>query len=261
MIAPRWPSIRSSLIIRATVEDLADSMSIMDQLLRTTSEHTSTCNRLWCRRATILAALALTTAIAPAAAEPPKHCELGRVVDVGGSAGIVASEHEDLCLIKYKDGQTQQWIPMKDLTEQPSARDETSAGAPAGVTVQRPNVYNRLVYRADALGHIVLTAKVNGAPVHFLVDTGATLVSLSPQDAAAVGLKRSDLTFDKTVQTGNGPVHAALAQLREIRIEQLEIDHVPAAVIDSLKQSVLGMSFLSRLKGFELRDGALTMNW
>lgn len=119
----------------------------------------------------------------------------------------------------------------------------------------------RLVYRADALGHIVLTASVNGAPVRFLVDTGATLVSLTTEDASAAGLAHSELTFDQTVNTGDGPVHAAFAQLREIHIEQLEVDNVKAAVIDSLKQSVLGMSFLGRLKGFEMRNGTMTIDW
>jgi aspartyl protease family protein len=129
------------------------------------------------------------------------------------------------------------------------------------VRILRPIIANQLVYRADALGHIVLSANVNGAPVRFLVDTGATLVSLTPEDASAAGLKRSELTFDQTVQTGNGPAHAAFVQLRDIRIEQLDIENVQAAVIDSLKQSVLGMSFLSRLKRFEMRDGLLTVSW
>ena len=69
------------------------------------------------------------------------------------------------------------------------------------------------------------------------------------------------MTFNQTVHTANGPVRAAVAQIREIRLDQLEIDNVPAVVIESLKRSVLGMSFLSRLKGFDMRNGALTMSW
>jgi clan AA aspartic protease (TIGR02281 family) len=49
--------------------------------------------------------------------------------------------------------------------------------------------------------------------------------------------------------------------LREIRIEQLSIENVPAAVIENLDQSLLGMSFLKRLKSFEMREGALTISW
>ena len=56
-------------------------------------------------------------------------------------------------------------------------------------------------------------------------------------------------------------MRAAYTRLREICVDQLELDDVPAAVIESLKQSVLGMSFLSRLKGFDMHNGALTMSW
>jgi len=62
-------------------------------------------------------------------------------------------------------------------------------------------------------------------------------------------------------QTANGRVHFAPVMLREVRIEQLSIENVPAAVIENLDQSLLGMSFLKRLKRFEMREGALTISW
>jgi aspartyl protease family protein len=70
-----------------------------------------------------------------------------------------------------------------------------------------------------------------------------------------------ELVFNQTVQTGNGSVRAAFAVLREMRIEQLQVENVQAAVIEKLPQSVLGMSFLSRLKGFDMQNGALTLTW
>jgi clan AA aspartic protease (TIGR02281 family) len=51
------------------------------------------------------------------------------------------------------------------------------------------------------------------------------------------------------------------ARAKAIRIGQLSIDSVPAAVIENLDQSLLGMSFLTRLKSFEMREGALTISW
>ena len=84
---------------------------------------------------------------------------------------------------------------------------------------------------------------------------------LTPDDARAAGIKRGELVFNRVVQTANGPVRAAFVLLREIGIEQLSIAKVQAAVIDSLGQSVLGMSFLGRLKGFEMRDRVLTIDW
>lgn len=209
----------------------------------------------------------------PSAGQIPPACELGRaVVDDGGRPATIVGGRDQSCLVKDKDGTTQSWIPAQRLKADPSAKAstenatrstptaETAVGF-GGVTVFRPQVLNRLAYHADALGHIVLSARANGAPMKFLVDTGATLVSLSPDDANAAGLKHSDLTFDQIVYTGNGPVHAAITRLRELRIDDLEVEDVQVAVIDSLKQSVLGMSFLRRLKEFNIRDGVLTLIW
>jgi clan AA aspartic protease (TIGR02281 family) len=49
--------------------------------------------------------------------------------------------------------------------------------------------------------------------------------------------------------------------LREIRIDQLSVFDVPAAVVEKLDISLLGMSFLSRLEGYEMREGKLTISW
>jgi aspartyl protease family protein len=125
----------------------------------------------------------------------------------------------------------------------------------------RPSGGERLQYQADALGHFMIAADVNDAPLKFLLDTGATLVALSPTDAAAANINAADLKFDKTVQTGNGPASAAATRLRRVRVNGLEVDDVDAVVIQNLKQSVLGMSFLRRLKDFSVRDGTLTMEW
>ena len=224
-----------------------------------------------------IAALALGAAAlpSPAAAQAGEACAIGReIADDRGGAGTIVGGRDGLCLIKYGDGRTHAWVPATQLSAASSGKSAPpAAGArrpaqaaavpasPEGVAVLRPTIVNRLVHRADALGHIVLTGNVNGAPVRFLVDTGATLVALTPEDASAAGIERSGLTFDKTVNTANGPARAAFAELREVRIGELEVENVPAAVIDTLKQSVLGMSFLNRLKGLEMRDGVLTMSW
>jgi aspartyl protease family protein len=129
-------------------------------------------------------------------------------------------------------------------------------------TILRPGPSTHtLVYRAGQLGHVVLTASVNGAPVRFLVDTGASTVALSPADARAVGINPNALVFDKTTTTANGVVRVAPVLLREIRIEQLSVENVPAVVDPNLNGSLLGMSFLTRLKSFEMREGALTFSW
>lgn len=129
------------------------------------------------------------------------------------------------------------------------------------MTILRPSETERLQYRADALRHFLIAGSVNDAPVKFLLDTGATLVALTPADAATAGIAKDDLKFDRTVQTGNGPAQAAATQLHHIRVGQLQLDDVDAVVVKDLRQSLLGMSFLRRLKDFAVRDGTLTIEW
>src|SRR5258706_5583650 len=81
------------------------------------------------------------------------------------------------------------------------------------------------------------------------------------EDAQAAGINRSELVFNRITRTANGAARFAPVMLREIRIGQLSIDSVPAAVIENLDQSLLGMSFLTRLKSFEMREVALTISW
>ena len=120
---------------------------------------------------------------------------------------------------------------------------------------------NSLVYRPNRQGHVLLDAAVNGSPVHFLVDTGATLVALTPGDAASAGFSRSNLVFNVRTSTANGIGRAAAIKLREIRLGQFSAYDVPAVVMENLGTSLLGQSFLTRLDSYEMRDGLLTLNW
>jgi aspartyl protease family protein len=120
---------------------------------------------------------------------------------------------------------------------------------------------NTIVYTANGQGHVILEAAVNGALVRVLVDTGASLVTLTPADARAVGIDPAGLVFSARVNTANGTARMAPVTLREVRIGQLSIYDVPAAVIENLNVSLLGMSFLNRLQGYEMRDGKLTITW
>lgn len=137
----------------------------------------------------------------------------------------------------------------------PAPAAESASAHPSGA------MPNSLVYRANSQGHVVVDAAVNGNPVRFLVDTGATMVVLTMQDAEAAGISRSDLVFSMQTQTANGVARAAPVTLREVRLGQLEIDDVKAAVAENLSISLLGQSFLTRLDSYEMHDGALTLNY
>src|SRR5215204_3769349 len=80
-------------------------------------------------------------------------------------------------------------------------RPTATASAPATPSASRTVGPNTLIFAANRDGHVELDAVVNGAPVHFLVDTGATMVVLSMHDAAAAGISRSSLDFSIKTQT------------------------------------------------------------
>jgi len=138
---------------------------------------------------------------------------------------------------------------------EPTARVAASAAQVTSSTV------NTLIYPANEHGHVILDAAVNGAPIRLLVDTGASLVTLTPRDARAAGISSGALVFTHRVNTANGSARMAPVTLREIRIGQFSLYDVPAAVLENLNISLLGMSFLGRLQSYEMRDGKLAINW
>ena len=222
-------------------------------------------------------AVLVASSVASAAPQELTKCVAGQqVIDKEGKTGIIVADDNKLCQVKYADGQIYNWIfwnlrpttaPDKPAPAAPDAATPDLVGrspatnAPANLTVLRPASSRTLVYHADRRGHFSLTATVNDAPLRLVVDTGASLVALTLDDARAAGIGRSELVFNQLTHTANGTVRFAPVILREIRIGQLSIDNVPAAVIETLDQSLLGMSFLKRLKSFEMREGALIINW
>jgi aspartyl protease family protein len=148
------------------------------------------------------------------------------------------------------------WLPSNGAAKPEIVlRAATPAEPQAGPSV------NALVYAADPAGHIVVDAVVNGAPMRMLVDTGASFVTLTQADARAAGISPGELMFNQRASTANGTVRMAPVTLREVRIGQLSLDDVRAAVLENLNVSLLGMSFLGRLQSYEMRDGKLTITW
>src|SRR5207249_8849993 len=117
---------------------------------------------------------------------------------------------------------------------QPNSSTPSTGSADAAGAAARASPPNSLVFRANPQGHVVLDGNVNGAQVRFLVDTGATMVGLTMHDAASAGLSRGDLNFSLRTSTANGIARAAPVRLRELRIGQLSLTDVDAAVVENL---------------------------
>jgi clan AA aspartic protease (TIGR02281 family) len=118
------------------------------------------------------------------------------------------------------------------------------------------------VVEAGPGGHYVIEASVNGAPVTFLVDTGASDIVLTVDDARRIGLQPRTLDYSERYATANGEVRGAPVTLRELRIGQLRLFDVAASVNEApLGISLLGMDFLEQLSSYEVERGRLILRW
>jgi aspartyl protease family protein len=111
-------------------------------------------------------------------------------------------------------------------------------------------------------GHYEVEARVNGKPVRFMIDTGASGIVLNRKDAERVGLRPREHEFTQAARTANGVVRWAPVVLRDLHVGTLTLGQVEAAVnAGPLHVSLLGMDFLRRLKGYEVRNGRLVLYW
>ncbi len=110
-------------------------------------------------------------------------------------------------------------------------------------------------------GHFVVTANIQERPVEMIVDTGASTVVLRHQDARQLGIDTRNLRYNVPVQTANGSSYAARVYLEEISVGQVAVHGVEALIAKpgSLHQSLLGMSFLSRLRSYEFAGDFLEL--
>jgi aspartyl protease family protein len=116
-------------------------------------------------------------------------------------------------------------------------------------------------FTAGRDGHFHVEAEVDGELISFLVDTGASDVALTPEDARRLGFDLEQLDFSAHVETANGVVRAAPVRLDEIVIGPIRIENVRASINEvPMTSSLLGMSFLKRLEGgYEVRNDTLTL--
>jgi aspartyl protease family protein len=109
-------------------------------------------------------------------------------------------------------------------------------------------------------GHFYIQATVNGGRVTFMVDTGASDIVLTPNDARRIGFDPSRLEFDQLAETANGVVRGASVRLDNLVVGSIAMSGVPASVNEAdMSESLLGMEFLNRLSGWRVENGVLTL--
>ena len=121
---------------------------------------------------------------------------------------------------------------------------------------------DEILIRVARNGHFLVNAEIEGVDIVFLVDTGASQVILTAEDAERLGYRPDSLEYSRRFQTANGEILGAPVVLRDLRIGDLELEDVRASVIRApMSTSLLGMSFLRRLESYEVRDEGLVLRW
>jgi aspartyl protease family protein len=141
------------------------------------------------------------------------------------------------------------------------AKDRVVGQAMPAQGVAKPGpVGQRTITLYTQGGHFFAEAEVEGKKVMFIIDTGASDVVLSRQDAARVGIDPEPRDFTKTYETANGMVRGAPVVLDSVAIGPIDVRNVDASVTESdMTVSLLGMSFLNRLKGYQVDGDTLIL--
>jgi aspartyl protease family protein len=110
-------------------------------------------------------------------------------------------------------------------------------------------------------GHFIARTRANGVALTMLIDTGASTVVLKPADAQRIGIETDKLRYTVPVQTANGTTYAAHVRLRTLALGPISLNDVEALVArpNALKENLLGMSFLGRLRSYEFTGDMLTL--
>jgi aspartyl protease family protein len=137
---------------------------------------------------------------------------------------------------------------------QPSERDAQASDS--------ASEFGDVTLRATDNGHFETTAEINGRDVEVMVDTGATLVALTYEDAERAGIYLKPGDFTRGVATANGITKVAPIEISSVSIGSITVRNIQGAVMErgKLNRTLLGMSFLGKLSRVEMRKNALVLH-
>lgn len=111
----------------------------------------------------------------------------------------------------------------------------------------------------DSSGYFYADVQINGAPVHMLVDTGATMIALSRNDAQMAGLAPSIAMNSVVGQGADGVVKGEPVTLQRVTLGGKTVENLPAVVLNSGGQSLLGQSFLSQFSSVHIEGDKMVL--
>jgi aspartyl protease family protein len=151
-------------------------------------------------------------------------------------------------------------VAFNNHADRDSPLRPAESAAPVAAVAEAPAEGSAASVVKAADGHYWAEAEVDGHEVRFLVDTGASAVSLTPDDAQRLGFSPASLAYTYQVNTAGGVARAAKIKLDSVSVAGAVVNNVDAYVIESgLPTSLLGMTYLGRLSQFEATQTALIL--
>lgn len=167
------------------------------------------------------------------------------------------------------------WVAVGDVVTQsarapaqpvPAPQRPAARTTPAQAAEEEPQTIfdnDEITFHAGRNNQFFVRASINGIEIPFMIDTGASSVALRMEDAELVGLTANSLHWNLRMSTANGTAYGAATTLGSIRLDRAIAYNVPAVVMqqNAATISLLGMTFLSRLKSWRIHDGMLTIRY
>ncbi len=158
-------------------------------------------------------------------------------------------------------------VPAPDETAAPAAAPAAAERVVMAVEAPRKErsetgiAGRKLVIDSDRRGHYVADFRLNGRSVEAMVDTGATTVAINYETARRIGLMLTNSDFKYQVTTANGTTKAASVTLDSVEVGRIQVRNVEAAVLqdNALSNTLIGMSFLNKLKNVQVSGRRLTL--
>lgn len=113
--------------------------------------------------------------------------------------------------------------------------------------------------KREADGHFYADVEINNMPIRILVDTGASGIALTRDDARRAGLPVSVGMFDVVGEGASGDVHGEYVKLDTVRLGKETAREVPAVILDGGNQSLLGQSFLRQFETVEIKGDRMIL--
>lgn len=131
-------------------------------------------------------------------------------------------------------------LPAEEMPSQASA-------------VSSPGERRETVLEREGNGHFYTHAKVNDSElIHFVVDTGATVVALTVDDAERLGIPVDPSEFTVVGEGASGPVRGKDIMLKSVEVEGKRVENVRGVILDGSRLSLLGQAYLSRMGEVEM---------